>query len=256
MQHDLNQLQGKWMIASLDVDGAAVPAGALNGAAITVTDNRFTTTSMGAEYSGRIELNAASNPRTLTMHFESGPEAGNTNHGIYEIHSGQWRLCLNMQGGAAPSEFKTAAGSGYALETLVRPTATPIAATPLDDSPREAVPELQGQWAMISCVRSGQALPAPFIKSGKRTITGTQSTLHFGPQLYMQGHLSRDAGDPNFIKLEHTAGEAQGTTQLGIFELNGASLKTCFATAGMARPALYASSAEGGETFAVWKRIG
>ncbi len=43
-------------------------------------------------------------PKTLAPHFETGPEAGDSNHGIYEFVGEEWRFCLNMTGGAkAPS---------------------------------------------------------------------------------------------------------------------------------------------------------
>jgi uncharacterized protein (TIGR03067 family) len=255
MRDELNRLQGKWAIARLEVDGAAVPAGALQGAAITVANGRFTTVSMGAEYAGAIELDPNADPKTIAMHFDSGPEAGHTNYGIYEWQGSQWRLCLNMTGGPAPRRFETSAGSGCALETLARAAVEADPPARGGESAGEAVAELQGEWAMVSCMRAGQALPAPFLKSGRRAVDGIQTTLHFGPQLFMRGVLSRDAGGANFIKLEHTGGEGQGSTQLGIFELEGDALKTCFAAAGMARPAAYASSTAGGETFTVWKRV-
>ena len=102
---------------------------------------------------------------------------------------------------------------------------------------------------MLSCVRAGDPLPASFAKQGKRTIMGTQSTLSFGPQLFMQGTLSCDG--PGAIRLEFSSGEAP---QLGIFELTGDKLKTCMSASGTPRPTAYASSKEGGETYSVWKR--
>ena len=246
MTKAMQQLQGCWFVAALEVDGRAMET---SGATISVDGDHFTTSGMGAEYSGRLAIEG----KSLTMHFESGPEAGNANHGIYEFKGEQWRLCLSMSGGPAPKTFETTPGSGFALETLVRakPLVVPKAAE-IDESTREPVPKLQGEWAMISCVRGGDPLPPVMLPSAKRTITGVKSTLHFGKQLFMQGLLSRDGVH---IKLEHTGGDLRGKTQLGIYELAGNTLKTCFGPAGGARPTEYASSAAGGETYAVWKRI-
>ena len=70
-----------------------------NGAAtITLMGDRFTTAQMGAEYSGYVEFNEGAAPKTLAPHFETGPEAGNSNHGIYEFVGEEWRFCLNMTG--------------------------------------------------------------------------------------------------------------------------------------------------------------
>lgn len=121
MASDLEQLQGTWNITTLEIDGAPLPSAALNGASISIQGDRFTTASMGAEYSGRLKVDGEKTPhKTLAMYFETGPEAGNTNYGIYELTGDEWRLCLAFRGGAAPAEFVTAPGRNHALETLVR----------------------------------------------------------------------------------------------------------------------------------------
>ena len=253
MTNNLSSLQGAWRITSLEIDGAPLGPAAVAGAYISLAGSRFTTTGMGAEYSGHIELSDKRKPNSLAMHFESGPEAGHVNYGIYELERDQWRICLNMTGGPAPVDFKTAPGSGHALETLVR--AVPQPAVAIDQSTREPVAELQGEWAMVFCIRGGEAIPADFVRSGKRTIAGIESTLRFGRQVFMQGFLSKDTAGPDALKLEHTAGEAPGTTQLGIYELTGDTLKTCFSPSGRDRPAQYASTNPGGETYTVWRRL-
>ena len=102
---DFEKLQGIWR----------------NGAATTtITGDRFTTAQMGTEYGGRVEINEAAAPKTLSLHFETGPEAGNSNHGIYEFVGDDWRFCLNMTGGPAPKEFAPSPLRGIALETMVR----------------------------------------------------------------------------------------------------------------------------------------
>ena len=225
---DFEKLQGIWR----------------NGAATTtITGDRFTTAQMGAEYSGRVEINEAAAPKTLSLHFETGPEASNSNHGVYEFVGDDWRFCLNMTGGPAPKEFAPSPLRGIALETMAR---RPAPAPPLANAP---VAELQGEWAMISCVRGGERLPGSFARQGKRTISGSHFMLYFGPQLIMQGTLSSDG--PGKFRLEFSSGEAP---QLGIFELSGNNLKTCVGPFGGERPAACVSSKDGGETFSVWKR--
>ena len=120
MSADLAILQGTWRVTELEVDGALMDKSALSEATVSVAGNRFTTAGMGAEYSGLLQLNETASPKTLEMYFESGPEAGNTNRGIYEISGSIWRMCLCMTGGLAPLAFHTTPGSGYALETLIR----------------------------------------------------------------------------------------------------------------------------------------
>lgn len=257
MSKDLEFLQGVWAIESLEMDGQRVPPPALAEARVTVEKDRFTTTGMGAAYTGRIELSPGKTPKGFVLHFDSGPEGGNANHGIYEIDGDAWWLCLATMGGSAPKAFQTAAETGIALERLVRAQpVSHVAPAGVQPDDREPVAELQGEWEMISCIRSGAPLPAKFAKSGRRSIRGGESVLRFGTYEHHRGMLSRDAGAANAIRLEVTAGEGAGGTQLGIFAFDGANLRTCMAPAGKDRPSGFSSSKEGGETLALWKRTG
>jgi uncharacterized protein (TIGR03067 family) len=218
---DLEKLQGVWW----------------NGpAAITIDGDRFTTTQMGAEYAGRVVLDETASPKAITLHFETGPEKGNTNYGIYEFGDEGWRFSLNITGGPAPTEF-------VSPQMMTRGQAT------VATQGKEPVAELQGEWLMVFCVREGVAIPDAFAKQGRRTIAGMKSTLYFGSQLFMQGTLSSDG--PGMIRLESATG---GGPQLGIFEFVGDTVRTCMGGARKARPNTYASTKSGGETYAIWKR--
>lgn len=218
---DLEKLQGVWW----------------NGpASIKICDDQFMTAQMGAEYSGRVVLDEVATPKGITLHFETGPEKGNTNYGIYEFIDEGWRFSLNITGGPAPAEF-------------LSPQVMTRGQSPVAPQGQEPVPELQGDWLMVSCIRAGDAIPAAFAKQGRRTIAGTQSTLYFGSQPFMQGTLSSDG--PGEIRLELST---DGAPQLGIFEFAGNKLRTCMGASGKARPTAYKSSTGGGETYAVWKR--
>jgi uncharacterized protein (TIGR03067 family) len=116
MTGDLEKLQGTWRVASLEIDGAAMPA----GGSITVAGDRFTTAAMGAEYSGTVEIDPGKRPKRFDLVFTSGPHAGNRSLGIYQLDGDQWRICLGFAGSPRPTSFATSPGSGHALETLVR----------------------------------------------------------------------------------------------------------------------------------------
>jgi hypothetical protein len=61
---DIEELQGLWW----------------NGlATLAISGDRFTTGRMGAEYSGRVVLDETTTPKAITLHFENGPEKGDTN---------------------------------------------------------------------------------------------------------------------------------------------------------------------------------
>lgn len=242
---ELEQWTGYWQVATLEIDGEALPEGAFAGASITVTsEGSFATRSMGGEYTGRFEVNPHTQPKSLALHFETGPEAGNTNYGIYELTGDQCRLCLRMSGGAAPQDFATAPGTNCALETLQR-VQEPVAPAAEE---LEHVPDLQGDWAMLSCLRAGEPLPPSFVVNGVRRISGCETTLHFGKQLFMKGQLGKDHDTADSIRL------VSDGVQLGIYRLEGDLLHTCLSAPGKQRPTQYESTREGGETYSTWRR--
>jgi uncharacterized protein (TIGR03067 family) len=120
MGDDLGQLQGTWYIVTLEIEGAKLVSSAYAGAHIIIDGSKFTSIAMGAKYSGTIELDPSTDPKTFRMKFLDGPEKGNTNFGIYDLVGDTWRFCLSMTGGPAPKEFATTPNSGQALEVLNR----------------------------------------------------------------------------------------------------------------------------------------
>jgi uncharacterized protein (TIGR03067 family) len=57
------------------------------------------------------------------------------------------------------------------------------------------------------------------------------------------------------IDYYNTEGSNAGKMQPGIYELNGKTLKFCFAAPGRERPGDFASTPGDGRTFTVWTRV-
>ena len=193
MPQDLELLQGVWSIRSLDTEGQSMPAEMLADARITVKGDRFTSTGMGAEYAGKIELDPLQSPRQIDMKFDAGPEAGNTNRGIYDLDGDTWRLCLATSGTVRPADFSAAPGSGFALETLVRGEAPPPAkartrkkaAPPAAKGDTGPATEFEGEWPMISGTMSGKPMDQSMVKWVKRVTHGNQTKVQAGPQVML-----------------------------------------------------------------------
>jgi uncharacterized protein (TIGR03067 family) len=258
MPSDLEQLQGAWHINSLEVDGAALSPGAYAGAKIVLEGNHFTSHSMGAVYEGTIELQPAKKPKSLTMRFDKGPEKGNANHGIYELTKGGWKLCLSMTGGPAPAVFATEPGSGQAFETLTR-AAPPVAEAPAITEafpPGETSPELEGEWAMVSCIRDGSPLDERMLKTGRRIARNGETQVLFGKQPFLQARFTVDRTQkPMTMDYLITSGASKGKAQLGMYELDGETLKLIFAAPDRPRPTGFETAAGDGKTFTIWKQI-
>ncbi|HJZ91193.1 MAG TPA: TIGR03067 domain-containing protein [Gemmataceae bacterium] len=127
------------------------------------------------------------------------------------------------------------------------------------DAPADAVKtetaQLEGEWTMVSGKRDGQKLPDDFVKSGKRVAKDGVSTVTFGDPLFMKARLTIDPGKkPKTIDYEVIDGQGKGKTVLGIYEIDGNTVKFCFAAPDKERPTEFASKEGSGHTLSVWKR--
>lgn len=263
MKSDLKKLQGTWYIVSVEIDGQRMPAAASTGSTIAIDGTKFTTAAMGAAYDGSMEVDSRAKPKTFDLMFASGPEKGNRSLGIYELGKDTWKICVTLRGTVRPQKFATTPNSGLALETLKRTAPAKKGGTGRKGGKGrkgrkggkagEPVTELKGDWTMVSCVRDGMPIDASLMASARRVDTGTEVTVSFGPQIMMAARYTVDrTATPNTIDFIHTGGATAGQTQRGIFELDGKTLKLCYAAPGQPRPSNYSTAAGDGKTMAVW----
>jgi uncharacterized protein (TIGR03067 family) len=256
-------LQGTWCVTALEVDGQGVPAAALEGARIVLEGGRFTSLGMGAEYTGTVTLDSAAQPPHIDMHFDAGPEAGNTNPGIFRLEGDQLTLCLATRGTVRPKKFAAPPGSGFALETLSR-TSPPAAGkkaakktakktAPTSPDPSGPVTEFEGDWPMVSGVMNGKPTDPAHVAWVKRVTRGNQSSVIAGGQTMLKVEFTHDpkAGTIDYVNL---AGGNKGKVQLGIYAFDGDLMKLCIAPPSEARPDSFESVKGDGRTFTVWKR--
>ena len=262
-QKDLEALQGAWIVTSLEMEGQTTPPEMLKESQVVVQGNRFTSTGMGARYEGTLLADASKAPAHLDMHFEWGPEQGNTNLGIYEIHGDEWRLCIATRGVVRPQTFTSKPGSGIALETLVRSAASATvergAATASGaraaGTATAAASEFEGEWRMVSAVFNGAPMEASMTQWVKRVFEGDQTTVIAGPQIMLKAVFSIDASQsPKVMDYQNLAGSHKGKAQLGIYEFDGDLLKICMAAPGAERPQQLESTKGDGRALTVWTR--
>ena len=261
MPQDIDLLQGTWTITTLEVEGQQMSAAMLENACITIKGNRFTTTGMGAEYAGTLELDASASPRRLDMKFDTGHAKGTTNLGIYELKGDKLKLCLATRGTVRPKEFASTPGSGFALETLTRGKA-PAAAkaktskktAPATTSSSPAT-EIEGEWNLVSAVMDGTPMDESMVSWVKRMTQGNQSTVTAGPQVMLKVEFICDTSkSPRTIDYVNLAGANKGKAQAGIYDFEGELLKFCVAAPGAARPKKFESAKGDGRALTVWKR--
>jgi uncharacterized protein (TIGR03067 family) len=108
--------------------------------------------------------------------------------------------------------------------------------------------QLQGTWNFVLREEDGTKLPR--VKGGDfQTITfqGDKFEVKQGNTVVFAGtHKLDPAKNPKTIDLTVTGGDGKGTVQLGIYELQGDTLKACFDPKGKKRPAEFATTTGSG----------
>jgi uncharacterized protein (TIGR03067 family) len=128
------------------------------------------------------------------------------------------------------------------------------AATAQDEAKKEMA-KLEGEWSMVSGAASGQELPEDAVKTGKRVARDGETTITIGGQVYLKAKFSIDpTKKPKAIDYTMTEGPTKGKTHLGIYELDGDTVKFCFAAPGKERPTEFTAKEGSGHTLSVWKR--
>jgi uncharacterized protein (TIGR03067 family) len=236
-------------------------ASMLKDSSIVIEGNRFTSIGMGAVYEGTLELDASARPAQINMKFDAGPEKGNTNLGIYELSGDTLKLCLATRELVRPSRFVATAGTGFALQTLVRGKAeqTRRAKRPIPETsaPKSGTPGtgLEGEWSMVSGMMSGKPMEDSLLQWVKRVTKGDHTTVYAGPQIMLQVKFTSDASkSPKTIDYLNLAGSHKGKRQSGIYEMEGDVLTVCMSAPGAARPDAFQSTPGDGRSLTVWKR--
>jgi len=114
---------------------------------------------------------------------------------------------------------------------------------------------LQGEWTLVSGERDGDALPSAITNDSKRVAQGDEITVTIQGKLLMKAKFTLDAAKaPKTIDYSVTGGPLAGSTQLGIYELDGDTAKFCFSIPGQERPANFLTKPGDGRTMSVWKK--
>ena len=112
---------------------------------------------------------------------------------------------------------------------------------------------LEGEWSMVSGSADGQPMPETMVAGSKRVCKGDQTSVTVGGQLFMKAKFTLDPSKkPKTIDYLMTGGPTKGKKQLGIYELDGDTVKFCFAAPGSERPTDFKPGER--RTSSVWKR--
>jgi uncharacterized protein (TIGR03067 family) len=130
-----------------------------------------------------------------------------------------------------------------------------LGTAPGADDAKKDMGLLEGDWSMVSGEASGQAMPAEMVKTGKRAAKDGETVVTFGGRVYFKAKYTVDpTKKPKTIDYTMTEGPTKGKTHLGIYEVNGDTVKFCFAAPEKDRPTEFTAKEGSGWTLSVWKR--
>lgn len=145
--------------------------------------------------------------------------------------------------------------NGHKLAICFAATIVSVACAEENDAVKKDLAQMQGEWSMVSGFADGQPMPEQMIKQMKRICKGDETTTLMGGQLYFKAKITIDPSkSPKTIDYEMTEGFTKGKKQLGIYEVDGDSFKSCFGKPGGERPTDFTSKPGDGRTSSVWKR--
>ena len=124
-----------------------------------------------------------------------------------------------------------------------------------DDAAKREMKKLEGIWATVSIEAAGEKVTdKDKIKTRKLTTKGDKYTLKVGDET-VEGTIDiNPTKKPKTIDVKPASGSNKGKTLLGIYELDGDSLKICLAPPGKDRPTAFSTAAEDGQQLVVYKR--
>lgn len=115
--------------------------------------------------------------------------------------------------------------------------------------------QLHGEWSMVSGSADGQTMPDEMRKQMKRVCKGDETITTMAGRPFITAKITIDPSKkPKTIDYDVTDGFTKGKKQLGIYEVDGDTFKSCFAKPGAERPTDFTSNAGDGRTTSVWKR--
>jgi uncharacterized protein (TIGR03067 family) len=114
------RFEGTWKITSLEAEGKKMPENVFKTSRLILKGKRFVHKEGEISLEGTFKVDLSKKPKRIDVTFTSGPEAGKTLLGIYELEGDTYRVCMGMPGKDRPKTFASKANSGHVLEVFKR----------------------------------------------------------------------------------------------------------------------------------------
>jgi uncharacterized protein (TIGR03067 family) len=115
--------------------------------------------------------------------------------------------------------------------------------------------QLEGNWTVVSGQENGKALPAEQIKGARVAITSATITVTVGDKARRVMSYKMDATkSPKTIDMIETQGSEKDKAALGIFAVDGDTLRLAYGLPGRERPKDFTAKADSGQMSFVMKK--
>jgi uncharacterized protein (TIGR03067 family) len=249
VREERSRLKGSWKGVTYVLDGKDTPAQELAEVVLRFDGDGTTTVLNKGEVivKGATALGPTAIPRTMDLTFVTGPQAGKTSLGIYEIDGETFRLCRAAPGHPRPKSFTSEPGSGHALMSYRKEKAN-MAAIEADQK------RFEGSWRFESVIVEGREVPPGGLKASRLTLKGDTFEMSDSLATYRGTFRLDPSVTPRTIDMDFTEGPEADKTSLGIYELEGDTFKLCIGLTGKARPGEFVSKPGRGHALEVLKR--
>jgi uncharacterized protein (TIGR03067 family) len=201
-------LEGAWEVVSLEADGKPVPAEQHKNLHLVFTKTLMATIGENQGELGTYTFDSSKTPAEIDLRMNSM-----TAHGIYELDGDSLKLSITRGMNPRPTEFASPGAKETTSFVLRRAAAAPAATA-----------SIEGTWYVASMEAGGKADRPESPEEMRIVLTKTMFTMPGnagGTASYTVDSQKKPA------EIDLTLGTPNGSTDkvLGIYELNGNSLK-------------------------------
>ena len=115
---------------------------------------------------------------------------------------------------------------------------------------------MTGTWRVISLERDGKKTPAEQLEKTRSIIAadGKVTVQREGKTVVQTSFKLDPTKKPKQFEGTYSEGDLKGKTVLGIYEVDGDDMKSCYALPGKDRPTEFSSKADSGHVLITYKR--